>query len=174
MAELDASPYPEELDSELTVQPRKPMSKLTIGLAAGVVLVAGVLIGVGAQKALGSPSTSAAAQPGGFGNRQQLPGGYGQQPGGRQQQPGGYGQRMGGAGGGTVGTVEKVEGGKLYVKTMDGSTVTITTTDATTVQVSKPGKLADLQAGASVVVRGQQGGDGSVAATSITQGGGGR
>ncbi|MEV6148795.1 hypothetical protein AB0L53_00490 [Nonomuraea sp. NPDC052129] len=170
MAKLDGSPYPDDLDSELAVQPRKPMSKVTLGLIAGVVLVAGVVIGIQAQKALGAPDTTAAMQPGG----RQLPGGYGQQPGGRQQMPGGYGQRMGGAGGGTVGTVEKVEGGKIYVKTMDGSTVTVTTTDATTVQVTKPGKLADLQTGTNVVVRGEKGGDGSVAATSISQGGVGR
>ncbi|MEV0352405.1 hypothetical protein AB0H88_42190 [Nonomuraea sp. NPDC050680] len=180
MAKLDGSPYPEDLDSELAVQPRKPLSKVTLALIAGVVLVAGVVIGIQAQKALGAPATAAAMQPGGrqlpggYGQQGRQPGGYGQQPGGRQQMPGGYGQRMGGAGGGTVGTVEKVEGGKIYVKTMDGSTVTVTTTEATTVQVTKPGKLADLRAGTNVVVRGEKGGDGSVAATSISQGGVGR
>ncbi|MBT2233022.1 hypothetical protein [Nonomuraea sp. NEAU-A123] len=174
MAKLDASPYPDDLNSELAVQSRKPLSKVTVGLIAGVVLVAGVVIGIQVQKALGSPATAAAGQQAG-GARQGMPGGYGQQPGGRGQMPGGYGQRMGGAGGaGTVGTVEKVEGGKIYVKTMDGSTVTVTTTDATTVQVTKPGKLTDLQTGTNVVVRGEKGGDGSVAATSISQGGGGR
>lgn len=180
MAKLDGSPYPEDLDSELAVQPRKPLSKVTLGLIAGVVLVAGVVIGIQAQKALGAPATAAALQPGGrqlpggYGQQGRQPGGYGQQPDGRQQMPGGYGQRMGGAGGGTVGTVEKVESGKIYLKTMDGSTVTVTTTDATTVQVTKPGKLADLQTGTNVVVRGEKGGDGSVAATSISQGGVGR
>ncbi|MEU4224014.1 hypothetical protein AB0F17_06950 [Nonomuraea sp. NPDC026600] len=173
MAPLDGSPYPDDLNSELAVQPRKPLSKVTLGLIAGVVLVAGVVIGIQVQKALGSPATAAAGQQGGA--RQGMAGGYGQQPDGRGQMPGGYGQRMGGAGGGgTVGTVEKVEGGKVYVKTMDGTTVTVTTTDATTVQVTKPGKLADLATGTNVVVRGEKGGDGSVAATSISQGGGGR
>lgn len=178
MAPLDGSPYPDDLNSELAVQPRKPLSKVTLGLIAGVVLVAGVVIGIQVQKALGSPATAAAGQQPGFGRQGgygQQPGGYGQQPGGRGQLPGGYGQRMGGAGGaGTVGTVEKVEGGKIYVKAMDGTTVTVTTTDATTVQVTKPGKLADLQTGTNVVVRGEKGGDGSVTATSISQGGGGR
>lgn len=58
----------------------------------------------------------------------------------------------------------------MYVKTMDGTTVTVTTTDQTTVQISKPGKVSDLEAGTTIVVRGRQGADGAVAATSISQG----
>ncbi|NUO99698.1 MAG: hypothetical protein HOV96_06005 [Nonomuraea sp.] len=170
VTKLDSSPFPDDLGEELAVQPAKGFSKLTLGLAAGVVLVAGVLIGIQAGKAFGSSSgTPAAAQqgrtngqlPGGYGRQ----GGYGQQPGSGQN--GGFGQRMGG---GTVGTVEKVDGDKVYVKTMDGATVTVTTSDRTTVQISKPGKVADLAAGTTVVVRGQQAGDGSVTATTITQG----
>ncbi|MBE1593101.1 hypothetical protein ACFPOI_20805 [Nonomuraea angiospora] len=172
MAQLDSSPYPDDLGEELAVQPRKGTSKLTLALAAGVVLVAGILIGIQAANLFGSPAASAA------GAQQRPGGGYGQQQGGSGQQRGGFGQppgygggqRMGGGGGGTIGTVEKVEGGKVYVKTMDGSTVTVTTDDRTTVQISKPGKVSDLRTGTSVVVRGQQGGDGSVTATSITQG----
>ncbi|MEV4572303.1 hypothetical protein AB0K16_03525 [Nonomuraea jabiensis] len=173
MAQLDSSPYPDDLKEELAVQPRRGTSKLTLALAAGVVLVAGILIGIQAANLFGSPAASAAGAQqrpvgGGYGQQQ---GGFGQQRGGFGQPPGyGGGQRMGGGGGGTIGTVEKVEGGKVYVKTMDGSTVTVTTDDRTTVQISKPGKVTDLRTGTSVVVRGQQGGDGSVTATSITQG----
>ncbi|MGW2157293.1 hypothetical protein [Nonomuraea sp. NPDC001699] len=175
MDRLDSSPFPDDLGEELAVQPRKGVSKLTLGLAAGVLLVAGVLIGIQAGKLFGtSTGTPAAAQlqrqngqfpGGGYGQR-----GYGGQPGGGQPgggQNGGFGQRVGG---GTIGTVEKVDGDKLYVKTMDGSTVTVTTSDQTTVQISKPGKVADLAAGTTIVVRGQQSGDGSVTATTITQG----
>jgi hypothetical protein len=176
MAKLDSSPFPEDLGEELAVQPKKAVSKLTLGLAAAVVLVAGVVIGIQADKLLGSSETPAAA--GGLRSGAQLPGGYGQQRGYGQQQPGtaqqpgngqngGFGQRMGG---GTVGTVEKVEGDKIYVKTMDGATVTVTTSDQTTVQISKQGKVADLKTGTSVVVRGQAGADGSVTAQTITQG----
>ena len=129
-------PVPGDLDSELAVQPRQPLSKVTLGLIAGVVLVAGVVIGIQAQKALGARpprpppcSRAAGSCPAGTARQGRQPGGYGQQPvAGRAEMPGGYGQRMGGAGGRHVGTVEKVEGGKIYVKTMDGSTVTVTTT----------------------------------------------
>ncbi|MEU1393704.1 MULTISPECIES: hypothetical protein [unclassified Nonomuraea] len=173
MDRLDSSPFPDDLGEELAVQPRGGVSKLTLGLAAGVVLVAGVLIGIQAGKLFGtSDAAPAAAQlrrtdgqfPGGdYGQR-----GYGAQNGTQNgPQNGGFGQRMGG---GTVGTVEKVDGGKIYVRTMDGATVTVTTSDQTTVQISKPGKVADLAAGTTVVVRGQQSGDGSVTATVITQG----
>jgi hypothetical protein len=169
MDKLDSSPFPGDLREELAVQPAKGASKLTLALGAGVVLVAGILIGIQAQSMLGPSETppQAAAQ-------QRAPGaaGYGPQQGqrlGGGQQPGGGGQRMGG---GTVGTVEKVEDGKVYVKTTDGATVTVTTTDQTTVQISKPGKVADLETGTTIVVRGQQGADGAVAATSISQGGG--
>ncbi|MDP4504362.1 DUF5666 domain-containing protein [Nonomuraea turcica] len=175
MAQLDSSPYPDDLREELAVQPRAGLSKLTLTLAAGVVLVAGIIIGIQAGKLTGgSADTGAQLRAGGM---QQAPQGYG--PAGVQQAPpgdggrqGGFAQRMGG--GGTIGTVEKVEGGTIYVKTMDGSTVTVTTTDQTTVQIAKPGKVSDLQAGSTITVRGRQGNDGSVAAASITQGGGPR
>jgi hypothetical protein len=114
MAQLDSSPYPDDLREELAVQPRKGMSKLTLALAAGVVLVAGILIGVQAGKLFGTAQTAAGAA-----GAQQRPmgGGYAQQQGGppgygQQRSQNGFGQR---AGGGTIGTVEKVEGGKVYV-----------------------------------------------------------
>ncbi|MFB4263960.1 hypothetical protein [Nonomuraea sp. GTA35] len=166
MDKLDSSPFPDDLREELAVQPAEGTSKVTLALAAGVVLVAGILIGIQAESWFGAadaPPQAAGVQQrpmnGGYGQRGQIPGG------GAQPQPGG-GQRVGG----TVGTVEKVEDGKVYVKTMDGSTVTVTTTDRTTVQISRPGKVSDLEAGTTVVVRGRQGADGAVAATSISQG----
>ncbi|WP_327582756.1 DUF5666 domain-containing protein [Nonomuraea sp. NBC_00507] len=175
MAQLDSSPYPEDLREELAVQPRAGLSKLTLTLAAGVVLVAGIIIGIQAGKLTGGSAGTSAAQLR-AGGMQQAPQGYG--PAGVQQAPPGYGGRQGGfaqrMGGGTIGTVEKVEGGTIYVKIMDGSTITVTTTDQTTVQIAKPGKVSDLQAGSTITVRGRQGDDGSVAAASITQGGGPR
>ncbi|WP_188186780.1 DUF5666 domain-containing protein [Nonomuraea sp. SYSU D8015] len=162
MAQLDSSPYPDDLREELAVRPAKGMSKLTLALAAGVVLVAGILIGLQAGKL----SATAQAAP------QRLAGGGGYA---QQQAPPGYADRQGGLaqrmGGGTTGTVEKVEGGKVYVKTMDGATVTVNTTDQTTVQIATPGKVSDLKAGTTVTVRGRPGDDGSVTAASITQGG---
>ncbi|MEV3981068.1 DUF5666 domain-containing protein [Nonomuraea sp. NPDC049758] len=169
MDRLDSSPFPDDLGEELAVRPRGGVSKLTLGLAAGVVLVAGVLIGIQAGKLSGTSDAAPAAAQLRRTDGQSPGGGYGQRGNGTQNgtQNGGFGQRMGG---GTAGTVEKVDGDKIYVRTMDGATVTVTTSDQTTVQISRPGKVADLAAGTTVVVRGQQSGDGSVTATAITQG----
>ncbi|GAA1691207.1 hypothetical protein GCM10009733_104200 [Nonomuraea maheshkhaliensis] len=173
MSHLDSSPFPGDLREELAVQPVRGPSKLTMALGAGVVLVAGILVGIQAQNLFGS--AGAAAQAGAqqrFGGGQpgagQQPDGAGQP--GSGQQPGGR-QRMGGGGGGTAGTVEKVEGGKVYVKTADGAIVAVNTTDQTTVRISKPAKVTDLKQGSTIVVRGQKGADGAVTADSISEGG---
>ncbi|MEV5891566.1 hypothetical protein [Nonomuraea fuscirosea] len=166
MSHLDSSPFPGDLREELAVRPVRGPSKLTMTLGAGVVLVAGILVGIQAQNLFGS--AGAAAQAGAqqrFGGQ---PGAAGQPDASRQ--PGGR-QRMGGGGGATAGTVEKVEGGKVYVKTMDGATVTVHTTDQTTVQISRPAKVADLERGSTIVVRGRQDADGAVTADSISEGG---
>ncbi|MFE3448888.1 hypothetical protein ACFXJ8_08105 [Nonomuraea sp. NPDC059194] len=152
-------------------RPRRGTPKLTLGLVAALVLVAGVLIGIQAQKALGGATAA-----GEFGTRM----GYGgaQPSGGPSAGPGPQGQRPGGAirgpgqGDATVGTVEKVEKDRIRVKTMDGSTVVVTTTGETTVQVTERGALSDLKSGSTVVVQGEKGGNGEMAATSISQGGG--
>ncbi|MEO3867743.1 hypothetical protein ABGB18_02810 [Nonomuraea sp. B12E4] len=177
MAQLDSSPYPDDLREELAVRPRAGMSRLTLTLAAGVVLVAGILIGIQAGKAVGRRDVPAAAQQrgggpmGGFAQRQDGSG-EGRPPGSGDQRGG---RRTGAAGGATLGTVEKVQGGKVYVKTADGTTVTVLTDARTAITVSEAGKVADLKTGATVVVRGRQGEDGSVTAASINQGGlGGR
>ncbi|MFI6632885.1 hypothetical protein ACIBI7_28745 [Nonomuraea fuscirosea] len=170
MSHLDSSPFPGDLREELAVRPVRGPSKLTMTLGAGVVLVAGILVGIQAQNLFGAAAQAGAQQR--FGGQpgaarqpdaSRQPGGSGQQPGGRQ--------RMGGGGGGTAGTVEKVEGGKVYVRTTDGATVTVNTTDQTTVRISRPAKVADLRKGSTIVVRGQQGADGAVTADSISEGG---
>lgn len=163
MAQLDASPFPDDLP---VAPPRRGPSRLTLALAAAVVLVAGVLIGIQAQKAFGS-SALPTGQRSGFS-------GYGGQPFGGQSPGGqGFGGRQG-FGGATVGTVEKISGEQVYLRTMDGSTVKVTTTGATTIEIAQPGKLSDLKTGGTIVVRGQKAADGSVSAVSISQGGGGR
>ncbi|GAA1992858.1 DUF5666 domain-containing protein [Amycolatopsis minnesotensis] len=92
-----------------------------------------------------------------------------QQAGGQPQ--GGLGRQGAGRGGtvGTVGTVARIDGGTVYVKTLQGNEVVVSTTDSTKVGLSKPGALADLAPGSSVTVQGTPGADGKVAAQSITQ-----
>ncbi|MEV4089235.1 hypothetical protein AB0J43_54125, partial [Nonomuraea fuscirosea] len=105
MSHLDSSPFPGDLREELAVRPVRGPSKLTMTLGAGVVLVAGILVGIQAQNLFGSAGAAAQAgaqqrfggQPGAARqpDASRQPGGSGQQPGGRQ--------RMGGGGGGTAG-----------------------------------------------------------------------
>ncbi|GAA0844046.1 hypothetical protein ACFQVD_35365 [Streptosporangium amethystogenes subsp. fukuiense] len=176
---LEGSPFRGDLDSELAARPPRRLSTLTLVLGAGVMLVAGVIVGIQAQKTMGVTSgpvgapgavTRQGAGPGGsagyggFGNGQQGGQGAGQGP----------GQGGGGRGGMTVGTVQRVEGEKVYLQTTDGSVVTVNTTDETSVRLTKEGKVADLKPGGTVVVQGARAEDGSVSATVINEGGGRR
>ncbi|MEU8356416.1 hypothetical protein AB0C27_10450 [Nonomuraea sp. NPDC048882] len=171
MSHLDSSPFPGDLREELAVRPVRGPSKLTMALGAGVVLVAGILVGIQAQNLFGSAGAAAQAGAQRFGAGQPGAGQPGSGQPGSGQQPGGRQRMGGGGGGGTAGTVEKVEGGKVYVKTADGATVTVNTTDQTTVRISKPAKVTDLKQGSTIVVRGQKGADGAVTADSISEGG---
>ncbi|POM26644.1 hypothetical protein BTM25_10470 [Actinomadura rubteroloni] len=167
---LATSPFEDDLDDALAaVPPRRALPGPTLYLAAGVLLVVGFLGGVQAQKwNSGTSAGTPSAQPG-----RALPGGYG--AGARGGYGGGYGGApgaRGGFGGGlTAGTVTKVSGDTLWVKTADGKTVKVQTGGSTRVSVTREGSLKDLGAGTSVVVRGSAGDDGTVTATQVTEGG---
>ncbi|MEV8630577.1 hypothetical protein AB0395_02880 [Streptosporangium sp. NPDC051023] len=220
---LETSPFAGDLDAELAAGPRRGLSRLTLVLGAGVVLVVGVILGIQAQKALGGQGGTAGdpaaamrqgvaggygpGGQGGFGPGGQGgfgPGGQGGfGPGGQggfgPGGQGGYGPGSGGYGNGgnngnggfggfggrqqggqgaqggvTFGTVQRVEGGKVYLQQPDGTVVTVNTTGQTTVRVSKQGKVTDLTSGGTVVVQGTKGADGSITATAINEGGGRR
>lgn len=175
MDKLDSSPFPGDLREELAVRPARGLSKVTLALGAGVVLVAGILIGIQAHSAFGSSGGSPGGSPGvSSGRSLSAPqAGPSRQAGATERRSGMSrgDRRPGGFGGGTTGTVEKVEDGTVHLKTVTGESVTVATTGETTVQISEPGKVADLRPGATIVVRGTPGEDGTVTATSITQGG---
>jgi hypothetical protein len=144
----------------------KPFSRSTLVLAGLVVLAIAFGGGAWTHAAFGSSSpTTPARQAGGTQARAQ--GGTGQTGTGQQ----GTGQQGGGfrGGRGTTGTVDHVDGTTVYVKTAQGTDVKVSTSDSTTVGVTQPGKLADLKPGATVVVQGQAGDDGTVTAQAITQ-----
>jgi hypothetical protein len=182
---LETSPFDDDLQSVLAANPaRARASRLTLALSGGVLLVAGLLLGIQAHKLFGGGDTSrlTAARNGGFGGL----GGGGQggqgagAPGGTRGQGaggggfGGFGSGAGAGGGAganvTIGTVKLVDGDKIYVQTFTGALVTVKTSGDTKVQVAKPGKVADLAAGGFVTVSGPKGADGTVNATSVTQG----
>jgi hypothetical protein len=143
----------EDLTAELK-QTKRSVSKLTLGLGASVLVVAAFFGGVATHAAVADNP-----QPAASGNGR--PFGGGQVP--------GQGGQGGGLRGGTIGTIDRVEGTDVYVKTPDGRTVKVSTSDQTTVRVTQDGAFADLKAGETVVVQGSTGGDGTVTAQTITQ-----
>ncbi|WIX80150.1 DUF5666 domain-containing protein [Amycolatopsis carbonis] len=189
------SPSPEEIvaspavDGDLNQEMKrvaKPFGKPTFVLAGLLVIALSFAGGAWTHSAFGSGSGggggAAAARTGaqqggargGFGGRGTGTGtGTGAGPGtGTAQQgqgSGGFTGARGGAGRGTVGTVEKVDGTTVTLKTPQGTDVTVSTSDSTTVGLTQPGKLSDLKPGATVTVQGRPGSDGTVAAQAIVQ-----
>jgi hypothetical protein len=142
----------------------KPFSRTTIVLAGLFVLAIAFGGGAWTHAAFGSSSSSTPTARQG-GTQTGSPGGTGQTA-GTGQQGGGF---RGAGGRGTTGTVDRVDGTTVYVKTAQGTDVKVSTSDSTTVGVTQQGKLSDLKPGSTVVVQGQAGDDGTVAAQAITQ-----
>ncbi|MFG1998675.1 hypothetical protein ACGFNU_05955 [Spirillospora sp. NPDC048911] len=176
---LEVSPFKGDLDAELAAQPRsRALPGPTVYLGAGVLLVAGFLGGIQAEKVwsdgdAGQPATAQRGYGGGQRGFGGAPPGYGgAQPGsGGQRGFGGPGNGTGTAGGLTTGTVVKIVGTTVYLRTADGKTVKVKTSGATKVQVTRTGSVNDLKSGTSIIVRGSAGTDGTVTATSVNQGG---
>ncbi|GHG14919.1 MULTISPECIES: hypothetical protein [Amycolatopsis] len=157
--EIVASPA---VDGDLNAEMRhaaKPFSRTTLVLAGLVVLA--IAFGGGAWTHAAFGSSTPTRPSGTAGGNQARTGG---QQAGAGQQGGGF---RGGRG--TTGTVDRVDGTTVYVKTAQGDDVKVSTSDSTTVGVTQQGKLSDLKPGATVVVQGQAGDDGTVAAQAITQ-----
>jgi hypothetical protein len=172
---LSTSPFEGDLAEELTKAPRaRRLPGLTTCLGAGVVLAVGFVIGAQADRHTGQPGSSSAqgapGMPGGG-----MPGG-GMRGGGMPGQAGG-GQGQGGSGnpgasggaGATTGTVQKIDGKTIYVQTA-GGVVQVKMTGTTKIRILQNGSAKDLRSGTSVVVQGAQAKDGTVTATSISQG----
>lgn len=153
---------------------------LAVVAALVIGLFGGILIGQGTAH---TQTTGFARQGGGFGGG--APGGAG----GAGQPGGGTGQ--GGTGGGagalqggqnrtpgdfqnlTTGTIQSIDGTTITLKLPDGSTVTVSTSATTKVTTTSKASVGDLKSGQTIVVRGAKASDGSVAATSVTEGQGG-
>jgi hypothetical protein len=69
--------------------------------------------------------------------------------------------------GGTIGTIEKIEGNIITLKAMNGTSVNVITGDETSIQKMVDGSLADLKTGDNVTVSGTTNDDGTVQATGI-------
>ncbi|TYK53037.1 hypothetical protein [Actinomadura decatromicini] len=184
---LSSSPFEDDVQTALDAAPReRPRPSLTLVLVGGLLLAAGFVGGIEANKRWGpdgsSPGPAAVGARNGTGGG--LPGGgpAAGYPGGRGAGPGGTagGGSQGGApqgggqggsqGGMTVGTVKLVSGDTVYVQTLDGGLVTVETSGSTKIQISRAGKASDLKPGSTVSVQGSSGSSGKISATAITQG----
>jgi hypothetical protein len=148
----------------------KPFGKATLVLAGLLVIALSFAGGAWTHAAFGSSSGSGgtARAAGTAGGARGTGTGTGTGTGAGAGQPSAGGAR-GAAGRGTVGTVEKVDGTTVTLKTAQGSDVTVSTSDSTTVGLTQPGKLSDLKPGATVTVQGRTGTDGTVTAQTIVQ-----
>ena len=66
-----------------------------------------------------------------------------------------------------MGTVEKVEGNVVTLKTQEGS-VLVNIDSSTSIQKTVEGSLGDISLGANIAVSGDKNADGSIKAKSIT------
>lgn len=172
---LTVSPFAGDLGSDLAAAAPRRMTRSTLFLAAGVVLVAGFVGGIEVQKHWGATASAATGFPSAGQNRRAGNGtdGSGGTSGGvrgsfPQGMPGAAQGGSSGAGGTTLGTVQKISGNVIYLRTVSGQTMKIKATGSTKVQVSAKGSLGDLKAGVTVVVRGSTG-SGGMTATSISE-----
>lgn len=164
-----------DVDAELAAPPRAKLPRVTLLLAAGVLLAGGFFAGVKVDRwQNGTGGETARGTAAGAGRQNAA--GQGQTAGNTAGGTAGTAAGQGGTranaagAGATVGTVKLVDGSTVYVTDASGTIVKVTTNADTKIQVSQAGKPADLKPGDTVVVRGAAGADGTVAASTVTQG----
>lgn len=142
---------------EMPESPRRVVTPWTLALMAIVIAAIGFVLGTQLEK----------RQDHGGGGGFALPDGF-TPPAGAI----GPNAAAGGGGGATIGEVKLVDGDVVYVTTADGTTVRVTTTSDSEVTTTSEGTVADLAVGDTVIVQGETGEDGTVAASSISEAGG--
>jgi hypothetical protein len=151
---LSTPPASRAIEGALAERPRRRGMSGSTGVLALIVLVAVGFLGgllLGRHTASGQ-----AAAPGGF------PGGFPTSTGA----PGAGGT----ADGFTAGTVTRVDGDTLYVKTTGGETVEVVVSADTEIRISEAGTVSDLQEGSTVAVQGSENDQGVIEAQRVSEG----
>ena len=176
---VDMGPAPESGDDDLKTllakrQHAKP-NKWTWILIALLAVALGFAAGAFMQKQVSAVSdrTAPPSLPGAPAGDQPSAPSSGADVGTDDPSGAGAGQGFAPPGDLTVGTVESIDGSTMTVATRDGRTVTVVVPEDASVTSQVDVALSDLPEGASVVVRGDIGDDGSVTATSVSEGAGG-
>ena len=167
----DDEPQPADT---LPVRPRRtPLTPVSGGLLAIVLVAGGFIGGVQVQRHQGGTGSEARnGLPAGFAAR--LAAGGGAAPGGTAggRAAGGSGtgaaRAGGGSGGATAGTVANIKGSTLYVTSADGTTVKVKTSDNSKVTRNAAGSVGSIHPGDTVVIQGSTASSGTVTASSIT------
>jgi len=159
----------DELTAVLTRRPRVKLPSLTLVLVTLVVASAGFLGGIVVGKhygssGSGSPASAFSRFAAGASATARTGSGSGAGLGGR----GGGGGEFA-AGNATIGTIKLIDGSTVYVQTLGGDIVQVSTSAGTKVTASSTVRVKDLQPGETVVVEGSKNSTGGVTATSISQ-----
>jgi len=161
---LSIPPLTDNLAEELAARPqRAKLPKVTLALSAGILIAAGFVGGVLAQKHYGgtsggtaraAASSFAAARGTGTGR-----GGFA-----------GFGSGTTTGGSSITGSITVVSGDTLYITASNGTVYTVKASGTTTVKLSSSGSLSQLKPGQTVTIAGTQSSGGTVNATTITAG----
>lgn len=160
---LAEPPDARDISAELAAPPRRKLPWLTLALCGGVIAALSFAGGALVEK---NSAPAASARTGGNPFA-----GFSRSGGAAGGGTGGLGGGATGAGGATTGTVKLVDGSTVYLTDSSGNVVKVTTGASTKVDVTKTGKLSDLQPGQTVTVRGSTDTSGNLAATTVTEGG---
>jgi hypothetical protein len=154
--------HDDNIDDFVAPRRRRVLPSATWALLFALVGGGGFLAGVKAQHSSGSTTTSGAALANAFRN------GGGRAAGGNGAGVGAAAGAAGGQGAATVGQIKLVDGDNVYISDAQGNVVKVHLAATATVSVTKAATVADLKAGANVLVRGAAGADGTVEATSVS------
>jgi hypothetical protein len=148
----------------LALRRRRKLPRVTLALAVALVGAGAFIGGAEAQKHLGStPAASSSGTGAALASRFR----------GANATTGRQGTFAAGGGGGTFGTVTAIKGSTLYITDASGNVVKVSTSAASQVTKTTAGTVKDIKPGDTVVVRGSQGKNGTIAADSISLGGAG-
>lgn len=171
----------ENLATLLAKREHAKPNRATWALLTLIVLAVGFVGGAFAQSTWGASSSSTSGLPDFAAMGGSFPGAGGSSStasagtGTTGNQQGGFPGGQGGFGGGgmTFGTITSVDGNTLTITDSSGKAVTVAVPSSATVTANQEVSLAELAAGDTVIVRGETGDDGTITATSVTEGAGG-
>jgi hypothetical protein len=151
----------------LAMRRRRRLPRLTAVLAVGVVAAGAFIVGAEVQKQWGGSSSS-----GGSSGASAFASRFGSRTGVGRTTTGAGGFAAGGfaGGGATVGTVTVIKGSTLYVTDSSGNTEKVTMSPASSVTKTVSSNAKGILPGDTVVIRGTQQKNGSIAAQTISVG----